>query len=187
MQGSPQGKYVIFGNFRDSTSEYSPLSSQLLSTFLQSVSLECGLDSIPTHSTNKLHKTVYKTVNFPWSTLIWTIWRSTKPLSKWLRPCGAPNSLKTDHQTVCEMVEASWSTSFSSVWHACGLVRIPPNSMKIVHKTAFKMVKALWSTLIWTIWLVSDSPKLPENGPPNPPHSHLFGMHVGLFGYSQTP
>ncbi|EDR00935.1 uncharacterized protein LACBIDRAFT_333638 [Laccaria bicolor S238N-H82] len=167
MQGSPQGKYVIFGNFRDSTSEYSPLSSQLLSTFLQSVSLECGLDSIPTHSTNKLHKTVYKTVNFPWSSQYLNLDRLA---CAWARS-DSPNSLKTDHQTVCEMVEASWSASFWSVWCARGLVRIPPNSMKMVHKTAFKMVKALWSSQCLILvrlacaWARLDTPRLLKNGP----------------------
>ncbi|EDR14139.1 uncharacterized protein LACBIDRAFT_321950 [Laccaria bicolor S238N-H82] len=43
------------------------------STFLWSVSHEHGLDSIPTHSTNKLHETVYKTVNLPSSTFLWSI------------------------------------------------------------------------------------------------------------------
>ncbi|EDR00934.1 uncharacterized protein LACBIDRAFT_333637 [Laccaria bicolor S238N-H82] len=150
MQGSPQGKYVIFGNFRDSTSEYSPLSSQLLSTFLQSVSLECGLDSIPTHSTNKLHKTVYKTVNFPWSSQYLNLDRLACACAR----SDSPKSLKRDHQPVVKWLRlvGALSASFWSAWRARGLVRIPPNSMKMVHKTAFKMVKALWSTLIWSIW-----------------------------------
>ncbi|EDR04606.1 uncharacterized protein LACBIDRAFT_330413 [Laccaria bicolor S238N-H82] len=104
-------------------------------TFLQSILIEHGLDSIPTHSTNKLHKTVYKTVNFPWSTFLWSVSHECGLDSI---PTHSTNKL---HETVYKTVNLPLSTFLWSILHGCGLNSIPTHSTNMLHKAIYKMVE----------------------------------------------
>ncbi|EDQ99142.1 uncharacterized protein LACBIDRAFT_335321 [Laccaria bicolor S238N-H82] len=107
-----------------------------------SILLEHGLDSIPTHSTNKLHKTVYKTVNFPWSTFLWSV---SHERGLHLIPTHSTNKL---HETVYKMVNLPSSTFLWSISHGRGLNSIPTHSTNMLHKAIYKMVEFPSRTLI---------------------------------------
>ncbi|KIJ91453.1 hypothetical protein K443DRAFT_115003, partial [Laccaria amethystina LaAM-08-1] len=57
---------------------------------------------IPTHSVNTPHKTLYKTVEFPWSTFPWSVSHERRLDSL---PTHYVNTL---HKTVYEMIELPW-------------------------------------------------------------------------------